>query len=133
MVEKILIEGYDILENDGQMGIELQLKDAPAETAEFIYDGGSCGILVRNDTKAYIFTNILPELREKLLGSDEIMIIEDDGDEVVNSYMTAVTKVPEIPAADMLPDAVFDMLVDLRDIYGEEGTRIIAEKIWELE
>ena len=132
MVEKILAEEYDILENDGQMGIEIQLNDGPVETAELLYDGGNTALLVRNDEKAYIMPQIVNEAREKLSTSNEVMIIEVDGEEIVNSYMASVTIIPEIPAIDTLPDSLVDVLNDMRDVYGEEGLKLIAEQIWEI-
>ena len=59
MVDKILVDEFEILENEGQYGLSLQLNEEPIETAEFLYDGRNCGILIRNDKKAYIFTNII--------------------------------------------------------------------------
>ena len=132
MVEKFLIEEYDVLENQGQMGFEFQLRDDMIETASFIYDGRSCAILLRNDAKAYIFPGIPVEVREKLMQQSEVMMIEEDGDEIVSSYMSDINKVPEIPVGDMLTDDVTDMLEDIRAIYGEEGVKIIAEGLWQI-
>ena len=132
MIEKVLVEEYDVLENEGQMGIEVQLVDEPAETAEFLYDGGNSALLIRNEEKAYIFANIVPAAREKLLNSEEIMIIEEDGEEIMNSYMAVVTKVPEISVEDTLPDALKEMLEDMKTVYGDEGVKLLAAKFWDI-
>ncbi|MBR4106630.1 MAG: hypothetical protein IKK52_04935 [Alphaproteobacteria bacterium] len=132
MIEKILVDEFEILENEGQLGISLQLNEEPIETGEFVYDGRNCGILIRNGNKAYIFTNIVEEVRSKLLNSAQLMMIEQNGEDIVNSYMCDVTKVDEIPVDDTLPDALYDMLEEIKAIYGEEGVKLLAEKVWKL-
>ena len=80
-VEKILVDNFEVLEYNGVLGIKMPLNDEPCKTGEFIYDGRNCAILVRNETKAFIFTNILTEIREKVLNAPSIMMIETDGEE----------------------------------------------------
>ena len=133
MVEKIIVDEFEILENEGQYGFSLQLDEEPIETAEFLYDGRNCGILIRNDKKAYIFTNIVDEVRSKLFNAPELMIIEMNGEEIANSYMCDVVKVDEIPVDDTLPDALYEMLEEIKDVYGEEGVKAITEKVWKIE
>lgn len=133
MVDKILVDEFEILENEGQYGFSLQLNEEPIETAEFLYDGRNCGILIRNDNKAYIFTNIVDEVRPKLLNSPELMIIEMNDEEVANSYMCDVVKVDEIPVDDTLPETLAQMLDEIKDVYGEEGVKVIAEKVWKIQ
>ena len=133
MVDKIVVEEFEILENEGQYGLSLQLNEEPIETAEFLYDGRNCGILIRNEKKAYIFTNIVDEVRPKLLNSPELMMIEMDGEEVANSYMCDVVKVDEIPVDDTLPDTLYQMLEEIKDLYGEEGVKAISEKVWKIQ
>lgn len=132
MIEKILVEDYDVLENEGQIGIEMQLVDDPAETAELLYDGGNSALLIRNEAKAYIMANIPMDAREKLLHSEEVMMIEEDGEDIVNSYMAVVTRVPEISVEDILPEALKEMLEDMRTVYGDEGVRLFADKFWDI-
>lgn len=133
MVEKIIVDEFEILENEGQYGFSLQLDEEPIETAEFLYDGRNCGILIRNDKKAYIFTNIVDTVRQNLLNSPELMMIEMKGEEIANSYMCDVVKVDEIPVDDTLPDALVEMLEEIRDVYGDEGVKAIVEKVWNIE
>ena len=132
MVDKILVDEFEILENEGQYGLSFQLDEEQIETAEFLYDGRNCGILIRNDKKAYIFTNIVDEVRQKLLNAPELMIIENRGEEIANSYMCDVVKVDEIPVDDTLPDALQEVLEEIKDLYGEEGVKAIAEKVWDI-
>ena len=133
MVDKIVVDEFEILENEGQYGFSLQLNEEPIETAEFLYDGRNCGILIRNEKQAYIFTNIVDEVRSKILNSSEVMIIEMDGEEVANSYMCDVVKIDEIPVDDTLPDTLHQMLDEIKDLYGEEGVKAISQKVWKIE
>ena len=130
--QKILVESYEILEYNGTIGISLPLNEEPCKTGEFLYDGRNCAILIRNEDKAYIFTNIIPPAREKLLSVPQIMMIETEGDDVLNSYMVDVTKVDEIPYEDTLPETLKEMLRDIKNVYGEEGVRKIAETFWDI-
>lgn len=132
MVDKIVVEEFEIFENEGVYGFSLQLNEEPIDTAEFLYDGRNCGILIRNDKKAYIFTNIVDEVRPKLLNAPELMMIEMNGEEIVNSYMCGVVKIDEIPVDDTLPDTLYQMLEEIKDVYGEEGVKAISEKVWKI-
>ncbi len=132
MVDKILVDEFEIMENEGQYGFSFQLDEEPIDTAEFLYDGRNCGILIRNDKKAYIFTNIVDEVRPALLNAPELMMIEMNGEEVANSYMCDVVKVDEIPVDDTLPDTLAQMLEEIREVYGEEGVKAISEKVWKI-
>ena len=129
-VDKILVDNFEVLEYNGVLGIKMPLNDEPCRTGEFIYDGRNCAILVRNETKAFIFTNILAEVRGKVLNAPNIMMIETDGDEVVNSYMVDVVKVDEIPYEDTIPDVIQEVLRGIKEIYGQEGVKEIAANFW---
>ena len=131
-IEKILVDGFEILENGNEMGISFQLNDTPVTEGEFIYDGGNCGILIRNNVKAFLFTNIIKELRSKLLNVPEIMVIEEQGEEIINSYMIAVRKVEKIPFEDTLTEDLVELMQDLKDVYGEEGVERISKELWEV-
>ena len=86
----------------------------------------------RNQSKAYIYTNIIEELRSKILGSDQLMMIEMQNEDVVNSYMCQVTRVPEIPVEDTLSDTLHNMLEEVKEVYGEEGVPALAQKVWNI-
>lgn len=138
MIEKLLVDEFEILENDGQYGLSFVFDNEPIDTAEFLYDGRNCGILIRNGKKALIFTNIVDDLRPKLLAAPELMIIEmkrkgEEEDDIAQSYMCDVTKVDEIPVDDTLPDALYDMLEEIHDVYGDEGVKAITEKVWKIQ
>jgi hypothetical protein len=119
-----------VLEYNGVLGIKMPLNIEPCRTGEFIYDGRNCAILIRNETKAFIFTNILTDIRQKLLNAPSIMMVETEGEDVMNSYMVEVTKVDEIPFEDTLPEIIQEVLTDLKTVYGEEGIKEIAKKFW---
>ena len=65
-LEQVVVESFDILKNGQEYAISLQLDEDEIEDAEFIYDGRNCAILVRNKTKAFLLTNIIPEMRKVL-------------------------------------------------------------------
>lgn len=129
-VEKILVEEFEFLENEGIVGINVELEDEPITEGEFIYDGRNCAILVRNNKKAYLFTNIVKEARQKLFSSEEIMMIESKGEEIINSYMVSVTKVPLLPYEDTMTDTLREILEDIKEVYGQEGVERIASEVW---
>ena len=129
-VEKILLDNFEVLEYNGVLGIKMPLNDEPCKTGEFIYDGRNCAILVRNETKAFIFTNILTDIREKLLNAPSVMMIETEGEDVVNSYMVDVVKVDEIPYEDTIPEVLQEVLRDIKEIYGQDGVKEIAANFW---
>ena len=120
-LEKEWVEDFEILENNGVIGINMQLKDEPIDTAALVYDGRNSAILIRNDKKAYILTNLIHEVRDKIANSKEVLIIESDGEEVVNSYTCVVNMVPEI---------LGEMLENIKEAFGEEGCAALARKFW---
>ena len=129
-VEKILVDNFEVLEYNAVLGIKMPLNDEPCKTGEFIYDGRNCAILIRNETKAFIFTNILTDIREKLLNAPSVMMIETEGENVVNSYMVDVVKVDEIPYEDTIPEVLQEVLRDIKEIYGQDGVKEIAANFW---
>ena len=129
-VEKILVDNFVVLEYNAVLGIKMPLNDEPCKTGEFIYDGRNCAILIRNETKAFIFTNILTDIREKLLNAPSVMMIETEGENVVNSYMVDVVKVDEIPYEDTIPEVLQEVLRDIKEIYGQDGVKEIAANFW---
>ena len=129
-VEKILVDNFEVLEYNAVLGIKMPLNDEPCKTGEFIYDGRNCAILIRNETKAFIFTNILTDIREKLLNAPSVMMIETEGEDVVNSYMVDVVKVDEIPYEDTIPEVLQEVLRDIKEIYGQDGVKEIAANFW---
>lgn len=87
-------------------------------------------LLIRNNQKAYILINLLPEIREKIFNAPNVMIIESNDEDIVDSYMCEVNKVAEIPCEDTIPQALGEMLADIKEAYGEEGCAALARKFW---
>ena len=91
------------------MAIELPFKEEPLKSASFLYDGRNCAILIRNNSKAFIFTNIAYDLRPKLLNAKPLFIVEAFNQEIYNAYPVEVINTP-IPFADRLHKVVDEIL-----------------------
>ena len=129
-IEKIWVDDFEVLENNGQIGINMIIDESePVEGANLVYDNRHAAILIRNQ-KAYILTNILPEIRSKIYNSDEVMIIESNKNDITNSYMCQVSRVPEIPVTDTIPAALGEMLENIKEAFGEDGCAALAQKYW---
>ncbi|MBR1825744.1 MAG: hypothetical protein IJ770_04065 [Alphaproteobacteria bacterium] len=129
-IEKNWVDEFEILENNGEIGINMIIDDdEPVETAALVYDGRHAAILVRNK-KAYILTNILPDVRAKILSVPEVLIIESSEEDIKNSYMCTVSKVDEIPVNDTIPAALGEFLENIKEAFGEEGCAELARKFW---
>ena len=53
-VEKILVNKFNILEYKELTGIELELDEEPVQSADFLYDGRNCAVLISNKQKALL-------------------------------------------------------------------------------
>lgn len=128
-IEKIWVEHFNILEYQQQMGIELPIKGEPIRSVSFLYDGRNCAILLKNQEKAYILTNIAYDLRAKLLAAKPLIIIEMTGDEFYQGYPVEVTDV-SIPYPDNLQNVVDEMLEKIADKYGADSIEKMVNKFW---
>ena len=128
-VEKIWVEHFNIIEYHQQMGIELPIKGEPYQSAAFLYDGRNCAILIKNDTQAYILTNIATDIRSKLLSAKFLVVIEAIGNEFYQGYPVEVTNV-SIPYPDNLQQVVDEMLQKIADKYGAGSLQQMVEKFW---
>lgn len=126
-IEKILVDSFEVLENEGELGIAFQNNGDRVTTGALVYDGRNCAILVRNNEKAFLFTNIITEIRSKLMDADEIMIIEQQDEEISNAYRVKIKKVSLIPYQDTLTDSLVDLIKDLQKAYGIEGLERIIQ------
>ena len=126
-IEKVLVDSFEFLENDGELGIAFQNAAEPVTVGALVYDGRNCAILVRNNTKAFLFTNIVSEIRAKLMAADEVMMIEQQGDDISNAYKAKIKKVSLIPYQDTLTDSLIDLIKDLQKAYGIEGLERIIQ------
>lgn len=127
--EKIWVEHFNILEYQRQMGIELPIKGEPIHSAAFLYDGRNCAILIKNQEKAYILTNIAYDLRAKLLAAKPLIVIEMTGDEFYQGYPVEVTSV-SVPYPDNLQATIDEMLEKIEEKYGAGSVQKMIDKLW---
>lgn len=127
-LEKVLVEDFEILNNGEGFAIAFQLDSGMIFDADFVYDGRNCAILTRNKEKAFLFTNILPALRDKLAASDKIVIFEEKGKEVANAYEVEVRHVDNIPYPDNFEKDSEQLIEQLKNDMGEEEfEKLMAE------
>ena len=119
-VEKVVVDYFEILRNGDDYAIALQLNEGPIFDADFIYDGRNCAVLTRNKKKAFLLTNIIPEMRKALSTCDEVLIFEEIGKEVANAYKVKVKHVDEIPYPDNLREDAEKLVEELKAELGEE-------------
>lgn len=129
-VEKILVNKFNILEYKELTGIELELDEEPVQSADFLYDGRNCAVLIRNKQKAFILINIAYDLRPKLLNASPLLILEKNGNEVKEAYSVEVTKVDELPFPDKFDNVLSEILYQIKDKYGEKNVELLIQKFW---
>ena len=129
-VEKILVNKFNILEYKELTGIELELDEEPIQSADFLYDGRNCAVLIRNKHKAFILINIAYDLRPKLLNASPLLILEKNGNEVKEAYSVEVTKVDELPFPDKFDNVLSEILYQIKDKYGEKNVELLIQKFW---
>ena len=130
-VEKILVDEFDILKNGDQYAIAFDVDDGPIFDADFIYDGRNCAILTRNNKKAFLLTNIVPDARKVLNKLNAIVIIERTKGEVSNVYEVDLRHVDNIPYPDNFQEDVDKMLDELKAELGEEEFNELMKSIAE--
>lgn len=130
-VEKILVEEFDVLKNGDQYAIAFDVDDGPIFDADFMYDGRNCAILTRNNKKAFLLTNIVPDARKILSKLPKIVIIERTKGEVSNVYEVDVRHVENIPYPDNFQEDVDKMLDELKAELGEEEFNELMKSIAE--
>ena len=130
-LENILVYEFSILQKGDKYAIAFQLDEGVVNDADFMYDGRNCAILIRNKTKAYLLTNILPDLRPTLAKQNDLMIFEERGSEVANKYEVKVRHVKEIPYPDNFERDAAKMMEDIRAELGEEKYNELVKVIEE--
>lgn len=119
-LEKIVVDEFEILKNGDEYAIAFQLDDGMVFDADFMYDGRNCAILTRNNKKAFLLTQINPDVRKILNKIDSVVIIEKAGKEIANAYKIDVRHVENIPYPDTFEEDVNRMMEELRAELGEE-------------
>ena len=127
--QKIWVENFNILEYNGTIGLELPIGGEPMQSASFLYDGRNCAILLKNQTKAYILTNIATDLRAKILTAAPLVVIETSDEKYYQGYPVEVTKTT-IPYPDNLPQVVEEALQKIADKYGVKSLDSMVKKLW---
>ena len=118
-LEKILVDKFEFLVNNGEYIIAFDVDEGPITSAEFMYDGRNCAILTRNNKKAFLLTNIIPEMRKVLSDLNKIVILERVGKEVANAYEVDIRHVENIPYPDNFEQDVNKMIDELKEELGE--------------
>ena len=119
-VEKILVDDFTFtLTKDGWI-ISLEMGKDVVKDAFLSYDGRNCAILNVNGEKAYLLTNIAPQVREDLNKVDNIIVLHLENGEVANGYQVDVKHVSEIPYPDTFVEDMAAVLDDVRKEIGEE-------------
>ena len=125
-LEKILVDDFTFtLTKDGWI-ISLEMGKDEVKDAFLSYDGRNCAILTVNGEKAYLLTNIAPNVREDLSKADKVIILHLENGEVANGYEVDIKHVGEIPYPDTF---VEDMIVVLDDVRKEIGDEKFDELI----
>ncbi len=122
-IEKIVVDAFDVLPDaeDGPV-IVLDIDEKMVTSATLSYDGRNCMILVRNNQKAFLLTNILPTIRKKLLNAEKVIIVEQPEANIEPRYIYAVEvdRVDEIPYPDNYIEDAKACMDNLRGELGEE-------------
>jgi len=120
-LEKVLVDEFEFFVNGDELGIALDIDEGIITSADLMYDGRNCAILTRNNKKAFLLTNILPDIRELLNKAEKVLVIERVGPkkEIANAYDVSVRHVPEIPYPDNFVSEVEQSMLELKEELGE--------------
>ncbi|MBO7556720.1 MAG: hypothetical protein J6T72_04940 [Alphaproteobacteria bacterium] len=119
-LEQVVVEEFDIYKDGDNYSVAFELKDEPIEDAEFMYDGRNCAVLVRNKKKAFLLTNIIPEMRRVFSKLGKIGIYEKDGEKVVCAYDVDIRHVKDMPYPDNFQKDMKKMMDELKEELGKE-------------
>ncbi len=121
-IEKVLVEDFEFLIDGDDIAIAIDIDEGMITSAELSYDGRNCAVLVRNNKKAFLLTNIFPGIREKLNSLNDILVLERRGPnhEIMNAYTVEIKHVKEIPYPDNFEKEAVELFEDLRSEIGDE-------------
>lgn len=94
---------------------------------EFVYDGKNIGIFNRNNEKYYALQNIPPSIRENIVKSDEITIIEKDAHADISAYAVKVRIVEDMGFKDRWEEFAKNLKDDLKNLLTEEEFKKLIE------
>lgn len=89
---------FVVAEGDaGELYIFIAAKNDKPASPQIIYDGQDHAVFLRNSEQKIILDYIHPEVREKLCGSKEVVIVETLLDNIKDSYFANLKLVDKIP------------------------------------
>lgn len=100
--------------------VKLELKSDYVFRGAFFYDGRNQAVFGRNNKDFYLLKSIPPIIRQKILHSEVIMIVECSGDEINQAYNVEVVRVDEIPGEDTFVEDYQKYFAKLEEMYGKE-------------
>ncbi len=120
-IEKVLVDDFEFLINKGEIAIAVDIDEGAVTSADLSYDGRDCMVLVRNNKKAFLLTNILTPIREKLKKLDSVLILERRGEkhEIMNAYVVEINHVDEVPYPDNFAAQAQEYVEKLRAELGD--------------
>ena len=100
--------------------LKIEPKDDYPFRGAFFYGGGNYAVLGRNDRQFYLLKSIPPVLRQKILQSQTIMVVECSGEEIKHAYKVDVFKTDEIPLEDTFIADYQKYFSKLEEKYGKQ-------------
>ncbi|MBO4294167.1 MAG: hypothetical protein J5896_01825 [Alphaproteobacteria bacterium] len=100
--------------------VKVQLKSDYVFRGAFFYDGRNQAILGRNNKDFYLLKSIPPVIRQKILNSPKIMIIECTGEEIHQAYNVDIVQTDTIPGEDTFVEDYQKYLSKLEEMYGKD-------------
>ncbi|MBO7097111.1 MAG: hypothetical protein J6W11_00540 [Alphaproteobacteria bacterium] len=100
--------------------VKVQLKSDYVFRGAFFYDGRNQAVLGRNNKDFYLLKSVPPVIRQKILNSKMIMLVECTGDEINQAYNVEVVHVDEIPGEDTFIEDYKKYFNKLEQMYGKE-------------
>lgn len=94
---------------------------------EFVYDGKNVGVYNRNNDKYYTIQNIPPSIRDRLVNSEEVTIIEKSTDDI-SAYSVKVRIVEDMGISDKWDVYSKNLISDLQDVLTKEEYEQIVTK-----
>jgi hypothetical protein len=130
-VEKILVDDFTFtLTKDGWI-ISLEMGKDVVKDAFLSYDGRNCAVLTVNGEKAYLLTNIAPNVREDLKVADSVIVLHLEKGEVANGYKVDIRHVAEVPYPDTFVEDMAKALEDVRQQIGDEKYEELIDNLVE--
>ena len=100
--------------------VKVQLKSDYVFRGAFFYDGRNQAILGRNNKDFYLLKSIPPVIRQKILSSPKITIIETTDEEINQAYNVDVVQTDIIPGEDTFVEDYQKYLSKLEEMYGKD-------------